>query len=225
MQAATAKALLVDFGGTLATERRPRAAIYADAARSRGVDVDDARMTGLMASAHDSLPREAAGAFRYGRAWFEGFMRTIFTDELGLSSASLPGVEDELFTRFADARTFHVFPDARELLARARAAGLSIAVVSNWSEALEGLVRDLDLDVDAVLSSAVLRSEKPEAEIFQRALEEVGAAPEEAVHVGDSPRNDVEGARAVGIRAVLLDRAGRAPRGTAAVRSLAEVGL
>ncbi|MEM9380424.1 MAG: HAD-IA family hydrolase [Planctomycetota bacterium] len=225
-----AKALLVDFGGTLATERSSRAAIYAEAARARGVEVEDARMARLMAAAHDRLPREHDGEFRYGRGWFERFMRIIFTDELRLSSATLQGIAGELFARFADARTFRVFPDARDLLGRARARGLPIAVVSNWSEALDGLVRDLGLDVDVVLSSAVLRSEKPEPAIFLAALRAVGADPADALHVGDSLRCDVEGARAVGVRAVLLDRsatgrAGSAAKGVPRVRSLEDLEL
>ena len=52
----TLQALLLDFGGTLATEVSSRAAIYADAARVHGCAVSEERMAELMSSAHAALP-------------------------------------------------------------------------------------------------------------------------------------------------------------------------
>jgi len=84
---------------------------------------------------------------------------------------------------------------------------MATAVVSNWSDSLEVLLANLDLGpFDAILSSATVRSEKPDPRIFELALERLGVAPEEALHVGDSHGNDVVGARLVGIEAVLVDR-------------------
>jgi HAD superfamily hydrolase (TIGR01549 family) len=204
-------ALLLDFGGTLAIESPPRARIYADAAARRGLVVTEAEMAAQMGAAHEALPRRVEGAFRYSRPWFERFIEVIFVERLGLSSDDLAGVQDELFDRFADARTFVVFPGARELLARARDRAVPVALVSNWSFALEDLVRGLGLRFDAILCSAVEEVEKPEAAIFERALDRLGARAGDALHVGDSIRNDVEGARAVGLAAALVDRDGRHP--------------
>jgi len=53
--------------------------------------------------------------------------------------------------------------------------------------------------------------EKPDPAIYRLALERAGVAPENAVHVGDSPAMDMEPAESVGIRGVLLDRKGRYP--------------
>jgi putative hydrolase of the HAD superfamily len=51
-------------------------------------------------------------------------------------------------------------------------------------------------------------------------------APAEAVHVGDSPAEDVEGARAAGVRPVLLARDRRpGPAGVPTIASLAELAL
>jgi FMN phosphatase YigB (HAD superfamily) len=59
--------------------------------------------------------------------------------------------------------------------------------------------------------------------IFERALRLAGAGPEQAVHIGDSPEEDVAGARAAGIRAVLISRDGRvSPPGVQTVASLGE---
>jgi putative hydrolase of the HAD superfamily len=64
---------------------------------------------------------------------------------------------------------------------------------------------------------------KPGRAIFERALELAGADPGEAVHVGDSLENDVVGARAAGIRPVLVARDGSLPAGVETIRSLTEL--
>jgi putative hydrolase of the HAD superfamily len=67
------------------------------------------------------------------------------------------------------------------------------------------------LAVDAVLSSRTHGKTKPHETIFRRMLELLGVAPAEAMMVGDTVDDDVEGALAVGMRAVLVDREGRYP--------------
>lgn len=218
------RTLLLDFGGTLAIERRSRPALYAAVASARGLEVDEARMGALMAEAHAALPIVCGGHFRYSRGWFERFIEVIFVERLGLSSADLPDAQEELFSVFADARTFRLFPGALEVLGRARRRGHRVAVVSNWSYALAPLLEDLGLRPDAVLCSAVEGLEKPATALFRRALERLGTEAEGALHVGDSLTNDVHGARRAGLDAVLLDRTGSpAPEGVAVIRSLDEV--
>jgi putative hydrolase of the HAD superfamily len=58
------------------------------------------------------------------------------------------------------------------------------------------------------VSSAVAGARKPDPAIFEPALELAGCAPEEALHVGDTREEDVAGARAAGIRPLLIDRGG-----------------
>ena len=78
--------------------------------------------------------------------------------------------------------------------------------------------------MDGAASSAVVGHAKPAPAVFEAALEIAGVAPDEALHVGDSLDNDIEGARAAGIRAVLVDRSGGPrPAGVETVRSLEEV--
>ena len=64
------------------------------------------------------------------------------------------------------------------------------------------------LDVDAVVGSKAHGRVKPHASIFVAALEALDVSPAETVMVGDSYEDDIEGARALGIRAILLDRDG-----------------
>jgi putative hydrolase of the HAD superfamily len=120
---------------------------------------------------------------------------------------------------------FRAFEDVEPALRELRAAGARLVIASNWDCSLPDWLEPagvLEL-VDGVVSSAELGEAKPAPAVFLRALELAGAAPGEAVHVGDSPENDVEGARAAGIRPLLLARGGEAPEGVEVIRSLAEL--
>jgi putative hydrolase of the HAD superfamily len=120
---------------------------------------------------------------------------------------------------------FRAFPDIEPALRELRAAGARLVIASNWDCSLPdwlGPAGVLDL-VDGVVSSAELGEAKPAPAVFLRALELAGAGPDDAVHVGDSLENDVEGARAAGIRPLLLVRGGEAPAGVEVIRSLAEL--
>jgi putative hydrolase of the HAD superfamily len=91
-------------------------------------------------------------------------------------------------------------------LRQLRARGLRLVVVSNWDCSLPEVLADVGLLelVDAVVASAVVGAAKPDPLIFERALAEAGCEAADAVHVGDSVENDVEGARRVGIRPLLI---------------------
>jgi REG-2-like HAD superfamily hydrolase len=204
------KAVFIDAGNTLLYEKPSRFEIYAQAARGRGVEITTERMTELMRSAHQALPREIDGGFRYSENWFSKYIERIFHEELGLSSDELPALSAEIFGRFADPETFRLFPGALELLDGLRRRGLAIGIVSNWSQRLPGILAGLgvDLRVDFVLASAIERVEKPEREIFLRACARAGISPAEALHAGDDARKDVEGARAAGLSPVRVVHGG-----------------
>ena len=97
------------------------------------------------------------------------------------------------------------------VLASLREAGIRIGLVSNTSRDLGAFVEHFSLDVDAWISSGVHGKVKPSPTIFLAALELLGVEPAVAVMVGDSPLDDVEGARALGMQAYLVDREGRFP--------------
>ncbi len=115
---------------------------------------------------------------------------------------------DALIEALLDSLRFVPYPDAAPTLAVLRAAGLRLAVVSNWDCSLRSVLAELGLAgaVDAVVVSAQVGAAKPDPEIYRVALAELRCRPQEAVFVGDSPDVDVEGARAAGVRGLLLDR-------------------
>ena len=101
-------------------------------------------------------------------------------------------------------------PLAAEALALARDAGLRAAVISNSNGSVRQILESLGLarHLDFVLDSFEVGIEKPDARIFQLALERAGVAPAQAVYVGDLYSIDVLGAGGAGLRAVLLDPGG-----------------
>jgi HAD superfamily hydrolase (TIGR01549 family) len=107
---------------------------------------------------------------------------------------------------------FSLYDDVRPCLTRLRDAGLSIGLVSNTDRDLDGVLDAFDLRrlVDGTVTSAQVGLFKPAPEIFVAALACVGATSSDTVMVGDSYRDDVEGALAAGLAAVLLDRAAAA---------------
>jgi len=101
---------------------------------------------------------------------------------------------------------FELYDDVADALAALRAARLRIGLVSNSARDVREFARHHGLDVDAGISSFHHGRTKPHASIFRAVLDLLGVEPGEAVMVGDMIADDVEGARAVGMRAILLDR-------------------
>lgn len=220
------RAVFLDVGNTLVRERPSRFEIYAQCARQYGLPVATERMNQLMRAAHRELPREIAGAWRYTDRWFEAYIERIFSADLGLPRERLAELSRDLFARFSDAATFELFPGAAELCDELRARGLVVGLVSNWSPRLPRLVEQLGLAArtDFVLCSALERLEKPDEELFRRALRRAGVRADEALHAGDDLEKDFHGARRAGLRAVLVDHARVRVDESPRVHSLPELG-
>lgn len=155
-----------------------------------------------------ALPEEAFGAevAYYLEHHLEGRDRASLAD-LRRRCAEVAGVSVEVLM---DALRFEAWEDAAPALQALRADGLRLVVVSNWDCSLGEVLASVGLRelVDAVVTSAEVGAAKPDPRIFAAGLEAAGCAAAEAIHVGDSLENDVVGAEALGIRAVLLDRDG-----------------
>jgi putative hydrolase of the HAD superfamily len=115
---------------------------------------------------------------------------------------------------------FRAYPDAGPALSALRSRGLRLVCVSNWDISLTDVLQRCDLlePIEGVVTSAGARARKPDAAIFETALEVAGVQAAEAIHVGDTEDEDVAGATAAGIRALLLDR-----HGGGDIASLAEI--
>jgi HAD superfamily hydrolase (TIGR01549 family) len=117
----------------------------------------------------------------------------------------------EMERRWSQSVHFELYDDALPVLEALRGHGLKIGLLSNSSRDLDEFVAHHGLRADAVLTSHVHGKTKPHRTIFRAMLERLAVAPGEAVMVGDTIEDDIEGALAVGMRAVLVDREGRFP--------------
>ena len=102
------------------------------------------------------------------------------------------------------------FDDVIPALERLKTQGLTLGMISNMNRDGGRLAADLGIAsfLDFTVTSVEVGVEKPHPPIFLAALAKAGAEPHEALHVGDQPTSDIEGARAVGINSVMLDRDG-----------------
>jgi len=103
---------------------------------------------------------------------------------------------------------FELYDDVVDTLAAIRAAGLRIGLISNSARDVREFARHHALDVDAWISSFHHGRTKPHASIFRAVLDLLEVESAEAAMVGDQIADDIEGAQAIGMRAILLDREG-----------------
>ena len=209
----------LDLGDTLIRPDPSWAEVYRAATIDAGVPVTPERLAVGFAAALASGLLDDAGPFEVSpEASYERIRRF---DEAIMDGAGLPDLPDSFYravaARFADPASWHVFPDVRPALARLQAAGIRLAVVSNWVWDGARLLEELGLAhrfVTIVISDRVGYG-KPHPAIFRAALDAAGVPAGRAVHVGDSYGKDVVGAAGAGMAAMLLVRDGASPPGPA----------
>jgi putative hydrolase of the HAD superfamily len=215
------RAVLLDALGTLIELERPWPHLV-DELAARGVVVgeDDARAAMLAEMAYYRAHHDEAVDW----AALKDLRRRCAAVVQEQLQTALP--LDDVLDALLGAIRFRAYPEVPDVLARLRAGGARLAVVSNWDVSLHDVLERTGLRplVDAVVISAELGVAKPDPAIFRAALDRLGAAADGAVHVGDSLEHDVAGARAAGLEAVLVARNGAAaPDGVRTVASLAEL--
>lgn len=157
----------------------------------------------------------------------------VYRDTWERAGLKLP---DELLDEILDAeqqcwdRAVQVDPDALGLLALLRARGIRRGVCSNAPFPAAMMRRQVQVNgiaalVDAVVFSSEVGRRKPAPELYRTALDAIGIEPERTLFVGDRVREDYEGPRALGMRAVIVTaHADDEPRdGVPTIASLAEL--
>jgi HAD superfamily hydrolase (TIGR01549 family) len=181
---------------------------YARIAARHGITLDVSRYD-------DAREAAALNLKRHPELLHDDTIWHRFTEEIFLGMGGPEGIASECATEIEQgwevSENFELFEDALPVLEELRAAQLRLGLVSNGIRDLREFVVHHRLDVDAVVGSRAHGFVKPHPTIFQAALEQLGVEPAEAVMVGDSLEEDVEGARALGLRAILIDRDNRHP--------------
>ena len=133
----------------------------------------------------------------------------------GLGGGSPEAVEKTagaIIAAWSTAENFGLYDDVLPCLRTLRSSCVRMALLSNaLGHSLEAVVAHFALDefICAVTSSVDVGVVKPAAKMFETMLGRLGVVPSSAVMVGDSVEDDVKGALACGLRAILLDRGGR----------------
>ena len=212
------RAVTFDVGGTLIIPWPSVGHVYAEVAAQNG---------------HSGISAEVLNQ-QFAAAWqaLEGFQHTR-SEWAQLVDATFRGQLDPLpsrtffssvYDRFAQPDAWHVFPDVVPTLEKLRSSGCNLGIVSNWDDRLRPLLRVLKLDsyFASIIVSCEVGCPKPSPRIYHHAAEELGLAPEQILHIGDSLGMDFQGARAAGFQAWLLQRKSE-HRGGDAIGSLTEL--
>lgn len=131
---------------------------------------------------------------------------------------------DQVYEAFAGPRHWALYPDTLATLQSLKEQGFELGVISNFDTRLFTVLKGLGLTdlFDTVTISSLSRAAKPAPKIFRLALDKHAVDAEEAVHVGDSLKDDLEGARAARLTGLLLDREG-VHQGQATIKGLDEL--
>jgi HAD superfamily hydrolase (TIGR01509 family) len=218
------KTVFLDAGGVLLF---PNWARVSEALGRHGVAIGDAELSQADYRARRRLDvgDTIAATTDASRAWL--YFDLVLTEAGVPLSAATRAALEELNAYHREQNLWErIAPGVVTALEALRSLDLRLTVVSNANGTLCQHLDRLDLTrwFDCVLDSCDLGVEKPDPRMFEMALERSEALPETTIHVGDLYHVDVSGARAAGIRGVLLDEAGLYPDvDCPRVKSLAEL--
>ena len=221
------RAVCFDAGATLLHPDPPVEEVYGRVFREDGARFSPEALRESLHAAWarvQSQPVEdryggVSGEEGFWRAFLSGVRREVDGGEV--SDAAFA----RLASHFRDPGSWAVFGDVLPVLEDLSARGLALAVISNWDSHLPHLLDSLRLApfFRVVSVSAIEATGKPSPEIFRRTCLRLGVSPAEALHIGDSPVDDVAGAEAAGLSALLLDREDRHAGAPRRIQSLGEV--
>jgi putative hydrolase of the HAD superfamily len=196
------RAVLFDAFGTLIELDRPAARLQGAVRMHLGSEISHEQAAEAMRAelthyaAHCRTARDQPSLLHLQRA-----CAAIVLDHLALDAGDATAL-----AVLSDAIAFRAYPDATPALRMVGELGLATAVVSNGDCSLPGALRSAGIELGVVVDSATGGAAKPDPAIFELALRRLGVDAAEALHVGDVPDLDGEGARAAGIDVVILDR-------------------
>jgi putative hydrolase of the HAD superfamily len=183
---------------------------YREFCARHGMIADPSRFAHAVASAAPLLdgPEDAA----YDPELYVAYTRHII-EQMGATGPSIDACAREIYAEWAACQHFELYDDVPAVLGELSRRGLRVGIISNSHRCLASFQSHFELQglITASVSSSEHGLMKPHPSIFLAALQLVGADPSEAVMVGDSVRQDIEGGLKAGMRAVLLQRSGDAP--------------
>jgi putative hydrolase of the HAD superfamily len=196
------QAVTFDVGGTLIHPWPSVGHVYAEVAARHGLkNVSPEKLNNNFAAAW-----RAKKNFQHTRESWADIVDQSFAG-LGASPPSR-SFFPAIYQRFAEADAWRIYGDALPALEALASRDIALAVISNWDERLRPLLQQFQLDryFETIVVSCEVGFAKPSPVIFEHAAKTLGVMPEQILHVGDSSEEDVAGANAAGVRALLIDR-------------------
>ena len=188
-----------------------------------GIDVDPSAFDRAVAGAASGLE---PGDDLYDAQLYVDYTRRII-EGMGGCGPAVDAVAREIYDEWAACHHFALYDDVADVLRDLHASGLKIGLISNSHRCLASFQTHFNLEglFAAAISSVEHGYMKPHRSIFEAALRAARVDPSDAVMVGDSLMHDVDGARRLGMRGVLVARAGRisGPPGVPVIESLREL--
>ncbi|MEK7353495.1 MAG: HAD-IA family hydrolase [Chloroflexota bacterium] len=229
------KAVFFDWSNTLARYIPRREELQSQALQEFGISISPQKIAPGLAIADRYLFEESAASSLRLRSPAERakiytrYQQMVFT----VAGVSLP-TNSDVFPKFMKKLNelsrrlkFVLFDDVLPSLKTLKERDLILALVTNMDADMRAMCQELGLAVylDFIVTSSEVGASKPHPRIFLTALQRAGVKASEAAHVGDQYDIDVTGARAAGIKPILLDRLDLFPEVTDCPRihSLSEV--
>ena len=225
--------MFFDAGLTLIHPDPPVGVVYADALRRAGVPAEPEQAEREFQTAWLQLREDQPAAdLEYGSTadhamdWWRLVVRRSFA-RFG-EPTDFEGIFRSLWDHFAAGSAWRIYGDVEPVFRALRSRGIGIGLISNWDVRLRRLLDELELtrQLDWVVISCEMGVEKPHPAIFEQALSLCGHRPGSVMHVGDSLREDVQGALDAGLRAAWLrrnDSGNDPPPGASVVRELTAI--
>jgi HAD superfamily hydrolase (TIGR01662 family) len=182
---------------------------YREFCRRHGVEVDAAAFDRAVLAASSFL---APTGDVYDPEIFIYYTARII-ENMGGQGPGVARAAREIYDEWSACHHFELYDDVPEVLWALHERGVKIGLISNTQRSLTAFASHFALDglFAVAISSYDHGYMKPHPSIFEHALRQVSARPHEAVMVGDSLAHDIEGARRLGMRAVLVSRSGQPP--------------
>lgn len=212
-EASKVRVIFFDAAGTLLEVRGSVGEIYSRLAGQYGLEADAEQLQQNFARWFRLQPpmafpggMQSEKLLELEKDWWRNLVRAVFSD-FGAFQHFDEFFED-IFEQFRGGERWKVYEDVKPTLKELKRRGFRLGVISNFDSRLVDLLRVCELDqfFDSVHVSTQVGAAKPDPAIFQVALQAHNIEPHQAWHIGDSPREDVEGAAVAGLQAVLLDR-------------------
>lgn len=206
-----------DAAGTLFHVKGSVADIYLRHAEKYGVKSSPAMLSAVSVAFKRAFQDAPPPAFavsnpsdikRCERLWWFDIVHNVFY-RVGMFEG-FDEYFDEVFHAFEGAAYWDLYPETLSVLKQLKEQGVELGVISNFDSRLFTVLRGLGVAAffDTVTISTLSHAAKPSAKIFQLALDKHAVDPDEAMHVGDSVRDDLEGACRAGLHGALVDREG-----------------